>query len=124
MDYIEAFQKLLKTMSTTKLRKIVDEYASSKGFSKWNYKEKNPKNWYYSEFDCKRRLRAICRFNDGKHELNIALRKKAGYYFIIELDRKRIFECDPNVLVDDKEMVEYVLKEYKELFDNLIRECE
>ena len=29
----------------------------------------------------------ICRFKDDLHELNITLRKKAGYYFIIELDR-------------------------------------
>ncbi len=119
MDYIEKFQMILKDMSTTKLRKIVDEYANHKGFPRWTYKEKNQKLFYYSEFDCRRRLRTICRFHDGKHEVNIALRKKAGYYFILELDRVRIFECEPKVLVNDEEKCSYVLKEYRELFEKL-----
>lgn len=119
MNYIEKFQLILKEMSTTKLRKIVDEYATHKELPKWNYKEKEQKIFYYSEFDCRRRLRTICRFHDGKHEINIALRKKAGYYFIIELDRIRIFECEPNVLVNDEEKVNYVLNEYGELFNML-----
>lgn len=122
MNYIEKFQLILKEMSTTKLRKIIDEYSTSKELPKWTYKEKNQKIFYYSEFDCRRRLRTICRFHDGKHEINIALRKKAGYYFIIELDRVRILECEPEVLVNKQEKVNYVIKEYSELFDMLFKE--
>ena len=122
MEYVNKFQLILKQMSTTKLRKIVDEYASLKKFPKWTYKEKNQKIFYYSEFDCRRRLRTICSFNDGKHEINIALRKKAGYYFIIELDRIRIFECEPEILVNDEEKVNYILKEHSELFNALFNE--
>ena len=100
------------------MRTTFDEYVKEKGFEAWNY-GKNNKIYYYSEYDSKRRARTICRFKDDLHELNITLRKKAGYYFIIELDRKRIFECEPNILVNEKEKMNYVLEKYSELFDKI-----
>ena len=102
ISYENNFIQVLNTISTTKLRKTFDKYVEEKGFEKWNY-GKNNGTYFYSEYDCKRRLRTICRFKDNLHELNISLRKKAGYYLIIELDRKRIFECDPNILVNGKQ---------------------
>ena len=122
--YENKFIKILKTISTTKLRTTFDEYVKGKGFKKWNYGKEN-KMYYCSEYDCKRRLRTICRFKDDLHELNITLRKKSGYYLIIELDRKRIFECDPDILVNEKEKMKYVLERYGDLFEkifNLLKE--
>ena len=115
---IDKLQNILKNKSTTFVRKILDKYCIDNGFIKWNYK-KEPCKWYLSQYDCKRRLRTICRFYDGEHELNISLRKKAGYYFIIEYDRKRIFECVPEVIVLDAEMLDMVVERYKDLFDLL-----
>ena len=122
--YENNFIQILKTISTTKLRTTFDEYVKGKGFKKWNYGKEN-EMYYCSEYDCKRRLRTICRFKDDLHELNITLRKKSGYYLIIELDRKRIFECDPDILVNEKEKMKYVLERYGDLFEkifNLLKE--
>ena len=115
----EQFQKILKTKSTTFVRTICEKYCLQKGYQKWN---RNPQaeKWYYTQYDCKRRLRTICRFFDGEHELNITLRKKAGYYFLIEYDRHRIFECDTNILVHDEEVLKMVTEKYKDLFNLLV----
>ena len=118
--YEDNFIQILKTISTTKLRTTFDEYVKEKGFEKWDY-GKNNKMYYYSEYDSKRRARTICRFKDDLHELNITLRKKSGYYLIIELDRKRIFECDPNILVNEKEKMNDVLERYNELFKKIFK---
>ncbi len=123
MNDIEKLQNILKTKSTTFVRKIFDDYCKKLAFSKLDYEKKQEK-WYYTQFDCKRRCRTICRLCDGEHELNIALRKKAGYYFLIEYDRHRIFECESEVIKLDEKSLNEVLEKYEGLFIDLFVESE
>lgn len=118
MRDIELLQNILRKKSTTYLRTIFDEYCKEKELPKWTHKKPQNK-WYFSQYDCKRRLRTICRLCDGKNELNITLRKKAGYYLIIEYNRHRIFECEPKVIVLDEDILKNVLIKYKDLFDRI-----
>lgn len=122
---INQLQIILTTKTTTFVRRAFDTYCKDKGYPKWDWKwiQEAPQ-WTYSEYDCQRRLRTICQVHKEGHELNIALRKKAGYYFLIEYDRRRIFECDPDVLVLDGEKLEMVYEKYKELFDLLFERCD
>lgn len=119
MVTVDQLQNILRNKTTTFVKTICDKYFSEKNFEKWDRKQKASK-WYFSQYDCRRRLRTICRFYDGEHEINITLRKKAGYYFLIELDRHRIFECDPNILVHNEKDLSYVIEKYKELFYSLV----
>lgn len=119
MITVEQLQDVLKTKSTTFVRKNFDVYCKTLQYPKYKYKDKQ-ENWYYSNFDCKRRLRTICRLFDGEHDLNVSLRKKAGYYFLIEYDRHRIFECTPNIIVLKQEILDVVLDKYKEFFEKIV----
>lgn len=119
MVTVDQFQNILKTKSTTFVRTICERYCLTKGYEKWS-RNPTPEKWYYAQYDCKRRLRTIFRFFDGEHELNITMRKKAGYYFLIEYDRHRIFECEPSILVHDEEALNMVTEKYKDLFDLLV----
>lgn len=115
----EQLQDILKSKSTTFVRKVFDDYCTKLELPKKNYKEKQNK-WHYSDFSGRPRSRTICILNDGEHELNIALRKKAGYYFLIEYDRHRIFECEPEVIKLEKEKLDFVIEKYKDLFESLV----
>lgn len=115
---VEQLQNLLITKSTTFVRCEFDKYCKEKNIPERDWKN-NQKQWRYSQYDCKRRLRTICVLFDGKQELNIVLRKKAGYYFLIEINRKRIFECDPNILCLDEELLQKAIFDYSEIFKRL-----
>lgn len=119
MITVEQLQNFLKTKSTSTLRIIGDQYVTRKGLERWNRNTTLTK-WYLNQYDCRRRLRTIIRFYDGEHEITIALRKKAGYYFLIELDRRRIFECEPEIIVLDQDKLDYVTEKYSELFNALV----
>lgn len=117
---IEKLQDVLKKNSTTFVRTKFNEYCKLKGYELWNYRKEQPNSYFYSEYDCKHRFRTICRIYDNGHEMQIALRKKCGYYFLIEYDRIRIFECDPDILVLKQAKLNQVYEEYKELFDLIL----
>lgn len=117
---INCLQDVLKNKNTTAFRRIFDNYCKNLGIPKKDYRKEQEKS-FYSDFDCKGRHRTICILRDGEHEITFALRRKAGYYFLIECDRKRIFECDPDVTELDKEELDLVVEKYKDLFELLIK---
>lgn len=117
-EIIEQLQNLLKTKSTTFVRCEFDKYCKENNLKKWDWR-KQQDSFCFSEYDCKRRLRTICRIRENGKELNIALRKNAGYYFIIEVNGKRIFECDPDILCLDEELLQKAILDYSELFKRL-----
>jgi len=120
MDVTEQLLNLLKNKSTTFVRKTFNSYCEENSYPKLCYKKQQSK-WYYTQFDCKRRCRTICRLSDGEHELEIAMRKKAGYYLIIKYDRKIMFECESEVTTLQLRILNNVIEKYSGLFYELLK---
>lgn len=120
-NLILKFQNILKNKSTTFLRKTIEKYCIDRSIPKFSFK-KEKSEYYYTNFDSKYRSRTICIIKDNKHEIEFALRKKHGYYFIITLDKKRIFEIEPDILVNKENELLELYKDYKTLFDMIFEE--
>lgn len=119
--------EILEVCETKELAQIFKNYMESIGVKKLDKRKKDRTNTYSIHGDCTNWNRVSCYHHKetteySEENLDITLRKRAGYYFIIGKKGKRAFERSYGSLVHyDEELFNEIIEEHKPLFDELIR---
>lgn len=123
--------KLTEVLTTRKLAKIFSNYMNNIGIRKYDGRRKDNTNSYYSSGKYDNWNRVFCNYikeDTFKPELEITLRKEAGYYLIIEKKNKIAVEVcwssvDGKIILDkyNEKLFKEILEEYKGLFDELFK---
>ncbi|HBJ2623429.1 TPA: zinc ribbon domain-containing protein [Clostridium botulinum] len=134
----ENFIKLLDALETKSLAYIFKGIMESQGVRKYDGRRKDNTNTYYADGRCDNWNRVFCIYykdstEPGEEDLEITLRKKSGYYLIVERENKRAIEVTWSIKTNgievssyDKELLNEILKDHKNLFNvmfNLIGGC-
>jgi hypothetical protein len=118
--------KILDVCETKQLAKIFKSYMRGIGVKKLDKRRKDNSNTYSTHGDCTNWNRVECYYHTssreyGMEDLDITLRKRAGYYLIIGKKGQRAFERSYDSIVHyDEELLNEIIKEHKPLFDELI----
>ena len=121
----DALFKLLDQCETKQLAYIFQTYMKSIGVKKRDNRRKNNVNTYSIHGDCERWNRVECYYHKdsseySKVDLDITLRKRAGYYLIIGRKDKRAFERSyDSIVYYDEKLLNEIVKDHKPLFDML-----
>jgi hypothetical protein len=119
--------KILDVCETKQLAEIFKNYMESIGVRKFDGRRKDNSNTYCAHGDCTSWNRVECYYYKdkpeyGKSVLDITLRKRAGYYFLIGKDSQIAFERSYNYIAHyDEALLNEILQEHKPLFDALLK---
>ncbi|MEX0081627.1 zinc ribbon domain-containing protein [Clostridium butyricum] len=129
----EKLIKLLDALETKSLAYIFKGVMESQGVRKYDGRRKDNTNTYYAEGKCDNWNRVFCIYykdstDPGEEDLEITLRKRSGYYLIIERKNKRAVEVtwslkENGVVIStyDEKLFGEILKDNKGLFDSLFK---
>lgn len=118
--------KLLEKCETKQLASIFEDYMKSIGVKKLDRRRKDNANTYSIHGDCTNWNRVECYYHKdsaeySKENLDITLRKRAGYYLIVGRDGERAFERSYDSVVHyDEKLLDEIVKDHKPLFDVLL----
>jgi hypothetical protein len=118
--------KVLDVCETKKLAEVFKNYMEGVGVKKLDRRRKNNLNTYTIHGDCTNWNRVECYYHKnsrdyGMEDLDITLRKRAGYYLIIGRKGQRAFERSYDTIVHyDEKLLNEIIKDHKPLFDELI----
>ncbi|MBN1050291.1 MULTISPECIES: zinc ribbon domain-containing protein [Clostridium] len=130
--------KLIDILETKSLAYIFKGCMESQGIRKYDGRKKDNNNSYYADGKCDNWNRVFCIYykdstTPGEEDLEITLRKRAGYYLIIERKSKRAVEVEwsskeGKVILSkyDENLFNEIIKDHKNLFNvmfNLIGGC-
>lgn len=125
------FCNLLDQIETKQLALIFKNAMESSGIKKMDRRKKDNRNTYYYNGDCTAWNRVECMtFKDsseyGNEDLEITLRKRSGYYLLIERKGNTAIEvswCTNSIetVNFDKNLLIKVLRDYSMLFDLLLQ---
>ena len=127
----EKFIKLLDVLETKSLSYIFKSVMECKRIKKYDGRRKDNTNTYYADGKCDNWNRVFCIYykdstDPGEEDLEITLRKRAGYYLIVERKNKRAIEVtwslkENGIVVStyDEELLNEILRDHKDLFDML-----
>jgi len=122
----EKLFKILDVYDTKQLAEVFKRYMESIEINKLDRRRKDNSNTYNIHGDCTNWNRVECYYHKdsrdyGMEDLDITLRKRAGYYFIIGRKGQRAFERSYNYIVHyDEKLLNEIIKDHKSLFDELI----
>lgn len=125
MEIKDKLYKLLDVLETKQLAEIFKNGMESKCIRKLDRRRKDNSEVYMIYGKTTNWNRVECYYRtDNKEwnnsELAITLRKRAGYYFILEYKGERVFERSwDNLVYYNEEGVKEVVEKYKKLFDEL-----
>lgn len=109
--------KVLKQCETKELANIFESYIKSIGVKKLDRRRKNNSNTYSIYGDCTNWNRVECYYYKnsteyGQQNLDITLRKRAGYYLIVAKNGIRAFECswDNKIIHYNEELLNEINK--------------
>lgn len=118
--------KVLEQCETKQLANIFENYMKSIGIKKLDRRRKDNTNTYSIHGDCTNWNRVECYYHKtsteySKENLDITLRKRAGYYLIIARNGERAFECSwgNEILHYNEELLNQIICEHEELFNSL-----
>lgn len=118
--------KILESYETKQLAEIFKNYMESIGVKKLDRRRKDNTNTYSVHGDCTNWNRVECYYHKDslgytEEDLDITLRKEAGYYLIIGRKGQRAFERSYNSIVHyDEKLLSEIVKDHKPLFDMLV----
>lgn len=127
------FIKLLDALETKSLAYIFKGIMENKKIRKYDGRRKDNTNTYYADGRCDNWNRVFCIYykdstEPGEEDLEITLRKRAGYYLIVERKNKRAVEVTWSLKANgivistyDEELLNEILKDHKELFESLFK---
>lgn len=125
MEIKDKLYKLLDILETKQLAKIFKDGMEAKGIRKLDRRRKDNSKVYMIDGDTTNWNRVECYYRtDNKDwnnsDLEITLRKRAGYYLILEYKGERVFERSWNDIVYyNEEGVNELVGTYKKFFDEL-----
>jgi hypothetical protein len=118
--------KVLDFYETKQLAEVFKSYMESIEIKKLDRRRKDNSNAYTIHGDCTNWNRVECYYHKdsrdyGMEDLDITLRKRAGYYLIIGRKGERAFERSYDSIVHyDEQLLNEIIKDHKQLFDKLI----
>lgn len=118
--------EVLDVCETKQLAEIFKNYMEKIGVRKLDRRRKDKTNTYSVHGDCTNWNRVECYYHKesqafSEEDLDITLRKRAGYYLIIGRKGKRAFERSYDSIVHyDEKLLNEIVREHKSLFDKLI----
>lgn len=117
--------KILEQCETKEIAKVFENYMQSIEVNKLDRRRKNNLNTYCICGKCTNWNRVECYYYKDSVEfsnenLEIVLRKRSGYYFIIARNGTRAFECswDNKILAYDESLLNEIVEEHKVLFES------
>ncbi len=119
--------ELLQKCETNQLANIFENYMKSIGVKKLDRRRKDNANTYSIYGDCTNWNRVECYYYKdsteySEEDLDITLRKRAGYYLIIGRKGEVAFERSYDSVVHyDEKLLDEIIKEHRPLFDELIK---
>lgn len=129
----EKLIKLLDVLETKSLAYIFKSVMERQGIRKYDGRKKDNTNTYYADGKCDNWNRVFCIYykdstKPGEENLEITLRKRAGYYLIIERKEERTVEVTWSakqgkviLLTYNEKLFDEILKDHKILFDLLFK---
>ena len=118
--------KILDYYDTKELAEVFKNYMKRLGIKKLDKRRKDKTNTYSVHGDCTNWNRVECYYHKnsreyGMEDLDITLRKRAGYYLIIGRKGQRAFERSYDSIVHyDEELFNEIIKDHKMLFEMLL----
>ena len=115
---------VLKKCETKQLANIFKKYMESKAIRKIDRRRKDNSISYLVAVEETSWNRVECYYNNGsekysEEDLLIVLRKRSGYYLIVERNGVRAFEYDYELKHYDEALLNEIYSDHKELFDSL-----
>jgi hypothetical protein len=117
--------RILKNYETKEIGAIFETYMKSIGARKWDRRRNDNSNTYSIDGDCTNWNRVECYYYKNEphysdEDLEIVLRKRAGYYLIIAKKGERAFEAGYEGIIHyDEELLKEIISENKPLFEKL-----
>lgn len=127
------FIELLDALETKSLAYIFKGIMESQKIRKYDGRRRDNTNTYYADGRCDNWNRVFCIYykdstEPGEEDLEITLRKRAGYYLIVERKNKRAVEVTWSIKANgivvstyDEELLNEILKDHKKLFETLFK---
>ncbi|NFH74175.1 zinc ribbon domain-containing protein [Clostridium botulinum] len=118
--------KILDAYDTKELARVFVEYMISIGVKKLDRRKKDKRNTYSVHGDCTNWNRVECYYHKDSTEycsedLDITLRKRAGYYLIIGRKGERAFERSYDSIVHyDEKLFNEIVQDHKKLFQMIL----
>jgi hypothetical protein len=118
--------KILDSYDTKELAEVFENYMKRIGIRKLDRRRKDKTNTYSIHGDCTSWNRAECYYHKdsleySKEDLDITMRKRAGYYLIIGRKGNRAFERSYNKIVRyDEKLFNEIIQDHKILFEMLL----
>lgn len=120
--------KVLDNCETKQLAYIFENYMKSKGYRKVDRRRKDNTNTYSIHGECCNWNRVECYFHkefkgyNNDCDLDVTLRKRAGYYLIVGDKDEVAFERSFNDVVHyNEELLRELYERHKELFEELFK---
>lgn len=118
--------KILDEYETEELAAVFEKYMKCIGVKKLDRRRKDKNNTYSIHGDCTNWNRVECYYHKDStkycsEDLDITLRKKAGYYLIIARKGDRAFERSYDDIVHyDEKLFNEIVQDHKMLFQMLL----
>lgn len=116
--------KVLNKCETKELSSVFKTYMESKGIRKFDRRRKDNSVSYLIDGAETNWNRVQCYYNNGserysEEDLLVTLRKRSGFYLIVERKGQRAFEYDYDLKHYDEKLLNEIYSDHKELFDRL-----
>lgn len=116
--------QVLKNCETKALGELFKIYMESKSIRKCDRRRKDNSVSYLVDGESTGWNRVSCYYRNGSEkygdeDLAITLRKRSGFYLIVERKSVRAFEYDYELRSYDDNLLNEIYKDHKELFDSL-----
>ncbi|NFF21824.1 zinc ribbon domain-containing protein [Clostridium botulinum] len=118
--------KILDAYDTKELARVFVEYMISIGVKKLDRRKKDKRNIYSVHGDCNNWNRVECYYHKDSTEycsedLDITLRKRAGYYLIIGRKGERAFERSYDSIVHyNEKLFNEIVQDHKKFFQMIL----
>lgn len=118
--------KILDAYETKELARVFVEYMLSIGVKRLDRRRKSRNNTYSVHGDCTNWNRVECYYHKDSdkycsEDLDITLRKRAGYYLIIARKGERAFERSYDEIVNyDEKLFNEIVQDHKKLFQMIL----
>jgi len=116
--------QVLKKCETKELGNLFKTHMQTKGIRKLDRRRKDNSISYLIDGESTGWNRVQCYYHNGselysEEDLLIVLRKRSGFYLIVERRGVRAFEYDYSLRHYDEKLLNEIYNDHKELFDNL-----
>lgn len=118
--------KILDSYETKELAMVFEKYMQRIGVKKLDRRRKDKSNTYSIHGNCTNWNRVECYYHKDStkycsEDLDITLRKRAGYYLIIGRKGNRAFERSYNKVISyNEELFNEIVQDHKMLFQMLL----